>query len=85
MEEATNNLHQAAATSHAQRQAMGRAIRVLAQQRAIKATKQALSGTGSEARSLLASRDCRCGRGLSCQAPRRANRRREGDRRSMDS
>jgi hypothetical protein len=46
MDEAAHSVHQAPAISHAQRQAMGRAVRVLAQQRAIKATKRAFPAQG---------------------------------------
>jgi hypothetical protein len=46
MVEATRRLQQAPVTSHAQRQAMGRAVMVLARQRAIKAAKQAFQARG---------------------------------------
>ena len=46
MEEATHSVQQAPATSHAQRQAMGRAVMVAAPQRAIKEAKRQLAARG---------------------------------------
>jgi hypothetical protein len=44
MEEATHSVQQAPEPNHAQRQAMGRAVMVLARQRSIKEAKRQLAG-----------------------------------------
>jgi hypothetical protein len=46
MDEATHRLQEAPEPNHAQRQAMGRAVRVLARQAAIKEAKRALAARG---------------------------------------
>ena len=46
MEEATHSVQQAPEPNHAQRQAMGRAVMILARQRAIKEAKRQLAARG---------------------------------------
>jgi hypothetical protein len=46
MDEGIHRLQQAPAANHAQRQAMGRAVMVLARQRAIKEAKRQLAARG---------------------------------------